>query len=1665
MLKSENLYAYITSSRMLFRNTEVTEATFELIFKIIIATDWSKPHKALSSCLAIIQVFKPSANVSTFLRKKVENLVFSKNYSAQSEKIQKMCNKMENYEAHMDVGILDDLSKTWSNFANSDLGLGFAQLAIILVTIGFLPEINFNFSGVELYSLRKAQGIVKAKDIFVACKLVLNSVLKGVSNYEISGYFDGFFSSDSLESKISKTLALYQQVLIGNLSSYADGMSNEQYVEQLEKLRVIVERKMKDPKSSDKFFYKAYMDRINDTLSSMASIQMEQQSQEQAFALMFHGNSSVGKSWFAIPMIRWLLEINSYPCEPANIITYNTNSKYDDQVRNNTYGILLDDLANGKVGKGGAEVRRTSDVVISLINNVAQSAVKADLAEKGKVLMKPKVVIATTNNRGLNAAQESHNEASVHRRFKYEIEFCVKEEFCVPNSTELNADLVSEMFSGKQFPPVWEFKISKCFITEKSSGDGKGFTMKIVQSPPDAKGIVKNWFEIDEFMNFMKDESKKHFSREKKALEVRNALNCQTCQSCSMPQEICKCGYDAHISVDDVCEYTDSLLNELYSTYTSFKRWVFFTTELTYVNKLWTICQGNIRYFMTLMCILHAFLPVCLIIFGGIYCKMVGIITFVLIVFYIKDMTVLIISRIFISMSFESCVCNRMCSLFNEVNYSIILRRFVVLGISIYILKLAASVVSQTYGGHSIEANTVEEENEKMLERSVWEIFRGLGGNTAGGKTMNMTTDQLVNRVAQNVVHVSVYSENKIKRVNGVFVSKGYLVIPLHFVNSVDDDVVLHICRQNGRVEKVRVDFSSYGDERQWVSFGKDLVMIRLTGVNFSRNIVDLFSKRISENGFSKAKMLHRKENHEINIYDVTGLRRKFFKYSCNKDKNITGDGYIGTCSIYPTQGMCTSLLVADMKKPELVGVHIAGMDKCYDECSQAVTQDMLLKAIEALNEVCVFQDIAQDEAYDSHMCNVTGDIHPFCPTKNLSEHVPIDAMGAVGGTGPRRMYTKKTPYHDDVCKYFDINNPYGIPKSTATYKDGKIISPWTNCIDELERTKNMMPYTSLCRAKHEIVECMLTKMEVYKEAGGICRPLTAQEAINGIPGVRGLDGQKMSTAAGIKYGKTKASHLENEEYPYVYKDYVYKDIENIIESLASGKRIKNCLNSNLKDEPLKLSKVESYRTRVFFSDELDMMTVVSMYFGPVMSYMMQHPESAHSAIGLNAESYDWECVLDYLLRKGEKIESKVEDGVALDFAAFDKTLPENLMKMSWQVMIDIAEAMGGYSSRDLKIMKGIADEKTTPYIWFNGTLVQCNFSHSSGNGCTAPVGSIAGLMMLCIAFYDINDKDGLKNMRALDYVRSIHLGDDCASTVIRKEEHNFNFITLQESLQSFGVTITLPDKESIPTEFQNILEEDFLKRHFHTCVDRYSVIGKLDEKSLYKSMLYFLPSKVETVENQLGQALSSVLKESSLHGRETFTKYHNFIQELSTKHNIPVVHLSRNYEDFVVNWAYDSGKRHTEYRFRSKPTLENIAKTKKIDTNKQIKIFGKTICEVEEQSDLRYEAHAEELEAHIGIVDFEEVTFNIQCCLNPCCRKKSRKVEEEIENNLSSGGSGRTNVANTSASIENDSVETIPTSNLRVPLEVIVPPLSGGLRAAIEWMTCGCLSSTPHQS
>lgn len=1650
-----NLYRNIRSMgrNKVFTSQAETQAKMEMVLKVLYITHWDKIDEAVVSLSIILQIFKPDMTIQNQCKKIFGRCIQSPTYVGESESIRKTASAlMYHGQTDSEKEHQSKAEKYWNILSSSDLGMGLAQISVILVTAGVIPEIDWSVNNVEFFSLKAAKEVVHVSDVYSACRKIIVSVVDGVASYETTGRLDGFFANSSLESQVSYNLSLYQQVLIGNLYDYTNGMTNDAYITKLECLKGKVERQMRNPKSKDKFFLRPYLDKLNDTISAMASLNLTQKYQEQAFAVMFKGESSVGKSWSALPFIKWLLQINGYDHSDENVITYNTNSQFDDQIKNDTLGILLDDLANGKVGKGSTNQRRTSDLVISLINNVAQPAIKADVAEKGKVLMKMKIVLATTNNPELNASIESHKPGAVKRRFKYEVEFKVKKKYRIKDSHEIDADKVQEEFPGMQFPPVWEFYIERCqLVAEKKNQNG--YIMVPVTSPSG-----KKFFEMKEYLEFMRDMSKKHFDVQKRNLS-NNTKDVAIDEATQLPAEIVK--YSGQTLTDDAYDFifgedeyvaptpfettllrdtanilhNDPRVIDMMRASMSWKNWMVINALPSFFLRIWVFCGGSPSKFIACSLAILAWGPFFLAMAPLANAKIYATILFSIIVWVVMNMSVNCVFETIAANAASNGMRNVWRTVFLRSSRTTLLKRVALAGASFMFITWLLNVSEITYNGQSLEADTVEEEIEKIKTPSLWRKFTGIVGTSAKGRNCTMQTDELANRIQNNIVRVEVENGENIEKTCAFFLATGYLVVPLHFMHSLNNmrnKWIIH--RTNGRKDEPVVDFGEVNGRRQWTQLTQDGVLIRMGGVNRATDIIDLFAERMNEGSYHSSRFLFRNKKGEMERHTVTSAN------PCTTMYDAAGGpyeavGFRGHLSAPSQPGMCCSLAIADDKKPEIYGYHIAGNTEVKSAKGhtviQSLTQQDIMSAITELDEVSGTKYIKQEFAYKGHQetCTTT-EIHPLCASHHLNKNTPVEVIGSVPGSGPRHFKTKHTPYFERAQEYFGFSDPYVRPPSCATRVDGEIKSPFINCIKECNLIRNLIPFTLLAYAQDVIFDRIIGKLDLYIAAGGCVSPLTPEEAYRGTPD-KGFEGHTWNTSSGLMWGGKKWCWLLNFDLPKTYKPEVIQTVMETIELAKKKIRIFNALNANLKDEPLKKKKADEFRTRVFFSDELHVMIAFTMYFGPPLAYLLVHPATACCAIGLNAMSYDWDCVWHYLRRSDEAnpVDPR-KHGIAFDFKAFDKTLPEMLMRFAWGILIRIAEKMPGYTEDDINVMHVLADEKVTPFIHFNGTLLQFFFLHTSGNGGTAAVGSLSGLLLLVCVFVHINDPKFEGKVNFFDHIRSKHLGDDCAAT---SRGDLLNFLQLQEVLASWGITITMPNKEDEPTEYQDLVKEDFLKRHFREDPLRDSIVGTLAKSSMYKSLCWYLPSPTEKMENQLGMSLSSTLLEASLYDAETYTHFQNFVHEIANEYKLHVPNKDLDYDDRIIIWASDSGKRHHDYRARAKPHVRKLAAEGKMSNAQQMNAFG-FIVHPREEEEIKYFGQSEtdsKDDEHTHTisntkesvaVQIEEIELDIRCCTSSsCCTRRRRRDEEDDANIPGRISTSPRKKAKTKGTVEND--------------------------------------------
>ena len=185
------------------------------------------------------------------------------------------------------------------------------------------------------------------------------------------------------------------------------------------------------------------------------------------FTILLHGEAGIGKSTILKTLTDYFRLLN--PVEaikrpgfipeplPANGL-YNRNSgeEYWSCYCNSNWCIVYDDLAqrNCKVPDFAAEIQE----LIYVVNSMPYFPNMASLEEKGKVYIAPQLVVASTNNKTLNAAQACMKPTAVLRRFPYVIQPTVKNEYIIDGSTRLD----SSKAAGKR--DLWDFEIQRVTI-------------------------------------------------------------------------------------------------------------------------------------------------------------------------------------------------------------------------------------------------------------------------------------------------------------------------------------------------------------------------------------------------------------------------------------------------------------------------------------------------------------------------------------------------------------------------------------------------------------------------------------------------------------------------------------------------------------------------------------------------------------------------------------------------------------------------------------------------------------------------------------------------------------------------------------------------------------------------------------------------------------------------------------------------------------------------------------------------------------------------------------------------------------------------------------------------------------------------------------------------
>jgi hypothetical protein len=227
---------------------------------------------------------------------------------------------------------------------------------------------------------------------------------------------------------------------------------------------------------------------------------------------------------------------------------------------------------------------------------------------------------------------------------------------------------------------------------------------------------------------------------------------------------------------------------------------------------------------------------------------------------------------------------------------------------------------------------------------------------------------------------------------------------------------------------------------------------------------------------------------------------------------------------------------------------------------------------------------------------------------------------------------------------------------------------------------------------------------------------------------------------------------------------------------------------------------------------------------------------------------------------------------IAGDYSKFDKHMIADFIMAAYWIIAELHKLAGHSDAMYQKIM-GIGTDTAYPLMNIKGELVMFYGTNPSGHPLTVIINSLVNSLYMRYAFVVL----GYNVADFKRYVALMTYGDDNAMGVSPLVP-NFNHTAIQTVLGEIGVVYTMADKESESTPYIHIDDVSFLKRKWRYDENIGAYVCPLEEDSIKKSLMCWLPSGTISPEAQMVAVMQSAVNEYFWYGKETFEKKRAFL-------------------------------------------------------------------------------------------------------------------------------------------------------------------------------------------
>lgn len=475
----------------------------------------------------------------------------------------------------------------------------------ILVSLEILENFSIEIKGHKIFTPSKLGKKTKPFDLLDACYEFCSLFVKACRAFPEKG-FKAFYEdaiNGVFEEDYAYVLASY---ILFETGKNCDVDDIKEYDLRLQ--RAIDTATTSIKANSDKAYYTPKLKELK-ILQAKRIASQKDFIRMKPYGILLFGGSSVGKSSIANAVTRYILKVNGFRASSDSVVVLNEADKFQSEFRTHHTGVILDDLCNSTVEttEGNPLLK-----VIQFINNSPQAALNPNADLKGNIMIEPRVVLATTNVKDLNASHYSNEPLSIARRFDITVTQTVRKEYQLSDSVMLDSAKVERDFTGIAYPDFAQFTLERPILHSGNIRQGTSNKERVTYVPIVFKGKEMRNVSLREFLEYLQVNTAKHFREQRKFVETQRS---------NVDVQLDDQGFPIDIDrVNDILDSEFGLLDSVFQKYYDLETLIFKKlSELVFVILSTKLCRNWIigkycvdlcvkaifMYTICFMCITH----------------------------------------------------------------------------------------------------------------------------------------------------------------------------------------------------------------------------------------------------------------------------------------------------------------------------------------------------------------------------------------------------------------------------------------------------------------------------------------------------------------------------------------------------------------------------------------------------------------------------------------------------------------------------------------------------------------------------------------------------------------------------------------------------------------------------------------------------------------------------------------------------------------------------------------------------------------------------------------------------------------------------------------------------------------------------------------------------